>query len=231
MQKLLTDQQHETFNKLLCDEDELKRYKRKFDDYKPSLLPRILGGFLVFSGNIMYGKKPSLLKFRAIEVIARVPYHSWSSASYTHLTLFFTDEERAVKYSESTRFADVAQANETMHVVVISCMTEKVHGLGHIRFTMLPILFSFFYFWASYLLYLLNPRMSYELNFLFESHAFSQYDEFIQVHEKQLRAKSIESCFLDTYGRKHENQYEFFKAVRNDELIHRNQSLEQISKL
>src|SRR5690606_14382411 len=109
------------------------------------------------------------LKFRAVEVIARVPYHSWSSASYTHLTMHFTDEERALHYSQATRFSDEAQANETMHVVVISHILNGECKAGFIRYTLIPILFSFFYFWTSYFLYLLNPRWSYELNFLFES--------------------------------------------------------------
>ena len=86
----------EQLNTSLNDPETLRAYKEHYDDYKPSLLPRILGNILIFFGNLVYGRAPTYLKFRAIEVIARVPYHSWSSASYTHLTLFFTDRKSVV---------------------------------------------------------------------------------------------------------------------------------------
>ena len=221
----------EQLNTSLNDPETLRTYKEHYDDYKPSLLPRLLGNMLIFFGNVVYGRAPTYLKFRAIEVIARVPYHSWSSASYTHLTLFFTDERRALRYSKSIRFADIAQANETMHVVVISRLAQAEARAGVLRHTLIPILFSFFYFWSSYILYFFHPKASYELNYLFESHAFQQYDEFLRVYGDVLRSKQIESSFLTHYGRTHVNQYEFFRAVRNDEIIHRNTSIEVIQKL
>ena len=221
----------EQLNTSLNDPETLRAYKEHYDDYKPSLFPRLLGNMLVFFGNVVYGRAPTYLKFRAIEVIARVPYHSWSSASYTHLTMFFTDERRALRYSKSIRFADIAQANETMHVVVISHLAQAEARAGILRHTLIPILFSFFYFWSSYILYFFHPKASYELNYLFESHAFQQYDEFLRVYEDVLRSKPIESSFLTHYGRTHANQYEFFRAVRNDEIIHRNTSIDVIQKL
>lgn len=221
----------EQLNASLNDPETLRAYKEHYDDYKPSLFPRLLGNMLVFFGNVVYGGTPTYLKFRAIEVIARVPYHSWSSASYTHLTMFFTDERRALRYSKSIRFADIAQANETMHVVVISRLAQAEAHAGVLRHTLIPILFSFFYFWSSYILYFFHPKASYELNYLFESHAFQQYDEFLRVYKDVLASKPIESAFLTHYGRTHANQYEFFRAVRNDEIIHRNTSIEAIQKL
>jgi hypothetical protein len=114
-----------------------------------------------------------------------------------------------------------------MHLVVISHLAEKEECAGLIRHTLIPIVFAFFYFWASYILYLLKPRWSYELNFLFESHAFSQYDRFITEHEVALKSKPVASEFLAWYGRNPKNQYELFRSIRNDEIIHRNQSIEE----
>ena len=111
---------HELLVESLNDEATLKSYKEPLDTYRPSLLPRLLGGILVWCGNVIYGKKPSYLKFRAVEVIARVPYHSWASAAFTLLTLFYSDEKRALRLSTVARFARFASDNETMHVVVIS---------------------------------------------------------------------------------------------------------------
>lgn len=230
MQKKHHDPNLELLNQKLCNPEFLAEYKATYDTYRPGIIPRIFGGFLVLCGNIVYGKKPSYLKFRAVEVIARVPYHSWSSASYTHLTLFFSDEEKALAYSQTTRFADIAQANETMHVVVISHILRSACKIGFIRHTLIPVLFSLFYFWASYVLYLINPRWSYELNYLFESHAFEQYSIFIKNNEEMLRSKPMHSTFLEYYGRHAENEYDFFIGVRNDEIIHRNMSIEAIHK-
>lgn len=215
----------------LNDDQFLKEYKGQYDNYKINFLPRILGKFLVLSGNIVYGKKPSYLKFRAVEIIARVPYYSWSAAAFTLMTLFFSNEEKALKYSEVARFSQFAQENETMHVVVISHLARNEQKVGFIRGSLIPIWFAFFYYWWSYVLYFINPKYSYQLNYMFESHAFEQYDWFLKLYEHDLKNKQCTSKFLDWYGRYPRNQYDFFLSVRNDEIIHRNNSIEEIKKL
>lgn len=218
----------ETLNKALNDPQLLEEYKEPFDNYRPSFLPRILGGLLVWCGNVVYGNEPSYLKFRAVEVIARVPYFSWISVAYTLLTLFYFDADKARRLSDTVRYARFAEDNETMHVVVVSQLARAEGRAGVIRHTLVPMLFAFFYFWSSYILYLIKPRYSYELNYMFESHAFAQYDRFLEIAGDELKKKPITSEFLDWYGRYPRSQYEFFLSVRNDEIIHRNTSLEQI---
>jgi hypothetical protein len=220
--------EHERLNESLCYDAVLAEYKKPLDGYRPSLFPRILGGALVWCGNVVYGFKPSYLKFRAVEVIARVPYHSWASATFTLLTVFYSDEKRALRLSTISRFSRLAADNETMHVVVVSALAKKEKQAGILRHTIVPMVFSFFYFWASYLLYLISPRWSLETNFLFEQHAFDQYDLFLKQNEAELKAKPIESEFLAWYGRHPRSEYEFFLGVRNDEIIHRNQSVHAI---
>jgi ubiquinol oxidase len=219
----------EALNQALNDPQALADYKRPYDDYKPAALPKFLGTWLVILGNTFYGHEPSYLKFRAVEVIARVPYHSWASAAYTMLTATYTDETKAMRLSEVAKYSRVAQDNETMHVVVISQLAKK-EGLraGYFLHTLMPMLFAFFYFWWSYVLYLVNPKWSYELNYMFENHAFEQYDRFLKTKGDELRGKAVESEFLAWYGRNPRNQYEFFQSIRNDEIIHRNTSLKEI---
>ncbi|MFM2330615.1 MAG: hypothetical protein RLZZ26_122 [Candidatus Parcubacteria bacterium] len=221
---------HERLVESLNDESVLKEYKKPLDDYRPGLLPRILGGILVWCGNVVYGYRPSYLKFRAVEVIARVPYHSWASAAFTLLTLCYTDEQRALRLSGISRFSRFSSDNETMHVVVISAIARKEKRAGFIRFTLIPMLFAFFYFWLSYIIYLISPRWSLETNYLFESHAFEQYNLFLELDGEMLKSKPIESEFLAWYGRHPRSQYEFFRSVRNDEIIHRNQSIHAITE-
>lgn len=218
---------HELLVESLNDDTTLKSYKEPLDGYRPGLLPRLLGGVLIWCGNIFYGK-PSYLKFRAVEVIARIPYHSWASAAFTLLTMFYSDEQRALRLSTISRFARFAADNETMHVVVISALARKEQPASIIRHTLIPMFFAFFYFWMSYILYLLNPRWSLETNYLFEQHAFDQYSLFLTENEEMLKGKAIESDFLVWYGRHPRSQYEFFRSVRNDEIVHRNRSIHEI---
>ena len=222
MHNATTRAELEELNVRLNDDAVRQKYQKNGDGYRASFLPRLLGNSLIGLGNLVYGRKPSYLKFRAIEVIARVPYHSWASATYTVLTLFYMDEARALKLSRVTRYAGIAQENETMHVVAITTFAAKETGAGFIRYTAIPVIFAFFYFWAAYWLYLANSVWSYELNYLFESHAYEQYGKFLTMNEKELKARPAKSRFLSWYGRSAENQYDFFCSVRNDELIHRN---------
>lgn len=220
----------EALNVQLNDPARLAEYKLPYDDYKVSGLPRFLGQFLVWAGNIVYGYQPSYLKFRAVEVIARVPYHSWSSAVYTLLTFCYRDEKRAMELSKVSDYSHIAQDNETMHVIVISHFAEQEGRAGYIRHTLIPMVFAFFYFWWGYTLYLVNPRYSYELNYMFENHAFEQYDLFLKLRGEELKKKPATSDFLAWYGRNPRNQYEFFLSVRNDEIIHRNTSIRELQE-
>lgn len=227
---LMTDEraEHEALIDSLNDAATLLAYKTPLDDYRPGLIPRMLGGILILCGNIVYGGRPSYRKFRAIEVIARVPYHSWTSAAFTLLTLFYSNESRALALSKLSRFTRFAGDNETMHVVVISELARAHERTNIMLHTIIPVLFAFCYFWVSYLLYLIRPRWSLETNYLFEQHAFDQYDLFLAQRGETLKACPIQSEFLAWYGRHPRSEYEFFRSVRNDEIVHRNQSIHEI---
>lgn len=217
---------HEELVTLLRDPIKRAQYKEGCDAPRLSFIPRILGSLLVYAGNICYGERPSYQKFRAVEVIARVPYHSWASVAHTLLTLFYSDEKRALKLCEDSNFARLSQENETMHVIVISKLAREAREVENpLTHTLIPMLFAFFYFWMSYSMYLVYPRWSLELNYLFEDHAFEQYDRFVKENEAALKGRIVASDFLLWYGRDPKNQYEFFESVRNDELIHRNKSI------
>jgi|SRR3989344_442597 len=221
--------EYEALIESLNDDAALAAYRTPFDHYRVGLVPRVLGGVLIGSGNLLYGRAPSYQKFRAIEVIARVPYHSWASAAFTLLTLFYADEARALRLSQIARFATFVADNETMHVVVVSNLARQHGRSGFFRHTLAPIVGGFFYFWGSYLLYLLSPRWALEMNYLFEDHAFEQYSLFLETHGRELGHCTIESSYLAAYGRHPRSQYEFFRSVRNDELVHRNRSVREIA--
>jgi len=213
------------------DDDAVRaEFEKKHAGYRPGPVPRFLGALLVFCGDLVYGKHPSYLKFRAVEVIARVPYHSWESAAFTFLTMFFMDEKKAIRLSNVAWLGRMASDNETMHVVVISCLSQKEERSNWFVHTFIPMGFAFFYFWAAYWLYIVSPRAAFELNYLFEQHAYDQYSEFLKTRGEELKKKPMKSDYLAWYGRKAETQYDFFVSVRNDELIHRNHSIDEIEK-
>jgi demethoxyubiquinone hydroxylase (CLK1/Coq7/Cat5 family) len=218
-------QEHEALNTRLLDNAFHAEYKQKGDGYRVGAVATALGRGLIWLGTIVYGKKPSYEKFKAIEVIARIPYQSWEVATYTLLTALYENEEKAIALSKEARFIRIAQDNETMHVVVLSQLVKERHGHRFLRHTLVPLLFSFIYFWITYLLYLLSRKRALEVNYLFESHAYEQYSRFLKENEESLKAAPLRSKFLDLYGRTAETEYELFLGIRNDELIHRNGSI------
>lgn len=220
---------HEKLVKELNDDALRTEYAKPLDDYQPGLIPSVLGWILVFAGNTVYGSKPSYAKFKAVEVIARIPYQSWESVSYTLLTAFYSSESYAIQLCKMAAFGRFAQDNETMHVVVISDIVRKHGKEGFFRHTLIPLLFSFFYYWVIYVLYFFSHRAALEVNYLFESHAYSQYSRFLAENEELLKNTPVMSEFLAFYGREAMNEYELFSSIRNDELIHRNRSIREIS--
>lgn len=115
-----------------------------------------------------------------------------------------------------------------MHVVVITQICKRLRCTGFFRHTLIPLLFAFFYFWTIYLLYMVSPKAALELNFLFESHAYAQYQEFLEREGERLRDTPIVSDFLAFYGREVRSEYELFESIRNDELVHRNRSIREM---
>lgn len=222
---------HEELVKRLHDPEELAKYKADCDGYRTGWVASFLGALLVGAGNLVYGRAPSYEKFKAVEVIARIPYQSWESVAYTYLTAFYGDEMRAIRLSRVLPFARHAQDNETMHVVVISQLVRKYNRNSFVLHTLIPLVFSFFYYWVIWLLSMIDRHIAFELNFLFESHAFEQYTQFLKENEALLTSRPVESAYLKFYGREATNEYELFSSIRLDEVIHRNASIQMVRDL
>lgn len=217
----------EELSKSLNDPVLRAEYAAPFDHYRPLPISQLLGSLLVYSGTFIYGQKPTYAKFKAIEVIARIPYQSWEVAAYTLLTALYSNERRAIELTKVSAFSRMAQDNETMHVVVLSQIVQRLHCQSFFRHTFIPFFFSFFYFWTVYILFLFSKRAAFDLNYLFESHAYEQYQKFLDIEGERLRHIPVMSDFLTFYGRHVRNEYELFELIRNDELIHRNRSVRE----
>ena len=220
--------EHEALNEALNDDTMRAEYAAPYNDYQAGFVARMLGKLLIGSGDLIYGKHPSYAKFKAIEVIARIPYQSWEVASYTLLTGLYSDEKKAIELAKTSNFARMAQDNETLHVVVISQIVCRRGEQGFVRHILIPLVFSLFYFWTLFVLYMINRKASLELNYLFEAHAYEQYGEFLEREGERLKHTLVTSEFLQFYGRQARTEYELFRSIRNDELIHRNRSIREI---
>ena len=108
---------------------------------------------------------------------------------------------------------------------------KREHGSKFFRHTLIPLIFSFFYFWVVYFIYMFSPKTALEINYLFEDHAFLQYQQFLDTCGEELKKKSVRSEFLEWYGRHPMNEYELFRSIRNDEVIHRNRSIRELEAL
>ncbi len=75
------------------------------------------------------------------------------------------------------------------------------------------------------------PNNLAEIEKLWEKKIHQIFDEFIKANETSLKAKKVESEFLKFYGRTVENEYELFRLIRNDEIVHRNESIEKIKSM
>lgn len=220
----LCQHSHEELVKALQEPENRQKYQEASEHYQVHWLPKILGETLVALGNFVYGSRPSYGKFKAIEVVARIPYQSWEVASYMLLTFCYASEKKAIALAKTSYFSRCAQDNETLHVIVISQLAKK-HGQDtFLLHTVLPIIVSFCYFAVSFLLFLICPRYSFQLNYVFECHAFLQYQRFLEERRDTLHKEPILSDFLAFYGRYPRSEYEFFTGVMTDELIHRHQS-------
>jgi hypothetical protein len=226
MQEGMTYQKkHEELVQALFETETFETYRENNARLEVGALPRFLGAILVTTGNFLYGAKPSYGKFKALEIVARIPYQSWEVATYMLLTLFFSDEQKAIRLSEASYFTRVAQDNETMHVVLMAGLAKKYQEDRFWLHTAIPVVFSTVYSLSIFLLFMLHRRSAYELNYLFESHAFDQYQCFLDQEGDRLKLAPLQSEFLQFYGRHAKNEYELFLSIRNDELIHRNQSI------
>lgn len=219
---------HEALVEELKDPALRAAYAKKYDDYKVGWVAAVLGYILVGTGNFIYGKKPSYAKFKAIEVIARIPYQSWEVATYTLLTALYSNEKRAVELAKTSAFSRMAQDTETLHVVVISQIVCKLKAQRFLKHTLIPLLMSFFYFWTLYFLYLIYRKAALELNYVFENHAYHQYSQFLEMEGDAMKHRVCMYEFLSFYGRNVITEYEFFETVRNDELIHRNMTIREL---
>lgn len=192
---------------------------------RPGLMAKAL--FLVM--DLVYGNEGTLAKFRVLEVVARVPYQAWEHVAYIAVTHKHETPEFARSIHERITESREQQDNEQWHLLILE---ELLHGRGHrsnmIKGRIMPQVLAFTYYQISWLLYVIKPRWSYELNAQFEDHAEHEYMSFVAAHP-ELDDEPWDSIFIGDYG-KHNTVGDLLRQIGFDERVHKLASFEQIDR-
>ena len=210
------------------DTDVLKAEQEKTLE-APRLKYGLLARALFLGMDLFYGRRRTLSKFKVLEVVARVPYQSWEHVAYIAMTHKHGDARFARRIFEFVSESRHQQDNEQWHLLILVEMIAR-QGVkeGFLRFRLLPQLIAFFYYHVSWLLYVIRPALSYELNAHFEDHAEHEYMEYVRENP-DLETTPFESDFEEDYG-SFASQADLFRQIGLDERQHKLESLERMER-
>ncbi len=177
--------------------------------------------------DLLYGREPTLAKFKVLEVVARVPYQAWEQVSYVAVTHTHGTPHFARRVFDFVKESRAQQDNEQWHLLILEELLQR-EGMrqGFVRFRLIPQLLAVTYYHLSWLLYVVNPRLSYRLNADFEDHAEHEYMRFVAAHPA-LERTPYESAFSQDYGT-FSSMADLFRQIAIDERHHKEQSLERM---
>ena len=192
-------------------------------------LIRAIVSFFVFIVDVVY-KDRAYPRFYVLETIARVPYFSYLSVLHLNETLGFWRKADWLK----VHFAETW--NELHHLLIMESLGGNRYWID--RFVAQHIAVA--YYWLVVPLYMVLPRSAYYLMELIEDHAYHTYDEYLNIHEAELKALPAPQIAIDYYrdgdlymfeefqttpGREFrrprvDNLYDVFVNIRDDEGEH-----------
>jgi hypothetical protein len=184
---------------------------------------------LLFLGmDLVYGKRRTVLKFTVLEVIARVPYQAWEHVAYIAMTHTYAAPGFARRVFEFVKESRAQQDNEQWHLLILEEMLQK-NGVeeNFFLYRLAPQFVAFAYYHVSWLLYVIEPRLSYSLNADFEDHAEHEYMEFVRA-DPGLESRPFVSGFEGDYGR-FASEADLFRQIGLDERHHKLESLARIA--
>lgn len=187
----------------------------------------VLSRALFLGMDLVYGRKRTLSKFKVLEIIARVPYQSWEHVAYIAMTHTYAKPHFARRIFEFVKESREQQDNEQWHLLILEELVQKQGIRENFFFArVLPQIVAFVYYHISWLLYVIKPALSYELNADFEDHAEHEYMEFVKENPS-LEDEPFVSDFEEDYGR-FESLADLFRRIGLDERLHKEESLARI---
>jgi hypothetical protein len=183
-------------------------------------LSRLLFAFI----DLVYGRRGSLLKFHALELMARVPYQTWERVAYRSAGRLSSRTGLARSIQHRIVQSRAQQDNEQWHLFVLDeiLRTQGV-ALRPIRDRVLPRVLAGIYHPFTWLVFVLRPGFSYRLNAYFEDHAEHEYMQHVSSHP-ELDAASFASELNDVFGHV-TNIGDVLRQIGHDERSHKDESL------
>ena len=177
--------------------------------------------------DIFYGRKRTLPKFKVLELIARVPYQSWEQVAYIAITHMAQRTGLARRIHDQVAEARVQQDNEQWHLLILEELTART-GRSESRwhYYWIPQLIAFGYYQLSWLLYVIRPAWSYQLNADFEDHAEHEYMTLVAEHP-EWENEPFTSSFEADYG-SFDSLADLFRQIGHDERVHKQESLARV---
>lgn len=184
---------------------------------------------LLFLGmDLVYGKKRTLSKFTVLEVIARVPYQAWERVAYIAMTHSYRKPEFARRIFEFVKESRLQQDNEQWHLLILEELLQHDSVReSSLLYRVAPQVVAFFYYHVSWLMYVIDPKMSYALNADFEDHAEHEYMEFVRENP-DFELRTFESQFGSDYG-EFDSVADLLRQIALDERHHKLESLARIA--
>jgi len=116
-------------------------------------------------------------RFYALETIARVPYFSFLSVLHLYESFGWWRRADYLK----VHFAETM--NEYHHLLIM----EAMGGADSFKDRFFAQHVAVVYFWVAVLIYMVSPRMAYNLSEQVEEHAYATYDDFLKRKGEELK--------------------------------------------
>jgi ubiquinol oxidase len=177
--------------------------------------------------DLLYGRKRTLSKFKVLELVARVPYQSWEQVAYIAITHVAQRPGLARRIHDWVAEARAQQDNEQWHLLLLEELLARA-GRRESRwlYYWIPQSIAFVYYQVSWLLYVLHPAWSYQLNADFEDHAEHEYMTLVTEHP-EWETEPFSSAFEADYG-SFDSLADLFRQIGHDERVHKQESLVQM---
>lgn len=193
----------------------------------PRRMYGLLARLLFLTMDLVYGRRRTLSKFKVLEIIARVPYQAWEHVAYIAMTHTYAQPHFARRIFDFIQESRHQQDNEQWHLLLLEELVQRKGVRESFFFArVLPQFMAFAYYHISWLLYVIKPARSYELNADFEDHAEHEYMEFVRENPA-LETEPFVSEFTADYGN-FANLADLFRQIGVDERSHKEQSLARI---
>jgi ubiquinol oxidase len=177
--------------------------------------------------DVLYGRRRTLSKFKVLELVARVPYQSWEQVAYIAITHVAWRPGLARRIHDRVAQARVQQDNEQWHLLILEELVARAGKReSRLLYYWTPQSIAFVYYQLSWLLYVLRPAWSYQLNADFEDHAEHEYMTLVTEHA-EWENQPFTSAFEADYG-SFDSLADLFRQIGHDERVHKEESLAQM---